>query len=674
MIDKPNPDSDQAQVDAVKQQIRAILAELRNLAKTDIAEGEFLSQLGRRTLETTGAIGFAIWQIGPEQEVSLVHSNGRTVSGGPLESDQMEMHTRLVRTVSASAHPTLIEPDAVSPQTGEVINPLPCLLLLKPLQDSALSDQYVLELYQRADIVPAARTGYMRYLEEIGEIFAAWRARHQLRRQSTRHGRQQRLMEFIRDIHSSLHPREVAYAAANDGRLLVGCDRLSVLGFDSRNAKVLAVSGQDDFDNRSNVIRKQQALAGAICRGQQPVWLGGESDGELPRKLQDLADDYLNESHSRTLGIVPLFHKAEVASEDNPDGKAQPHESVGAMIFEWFGQDVNRSAVSSDVQTLTDHVGRALGNAQEHNSVFLLWLWKTIGKWKWLIQAKTLPKTIAAAIALLALVLFFTLFPYPFNMRVDGTLQPKNQRKVYANMEGVVSSVLVDYKKKVKKGEPLLILRNDELDYQIAGAKGEEAELLREIEDTTRMALDNSLPPEQSGSAQARLSGLREKQTTIRQRLGSLERMAAKLTVYSPIDGEIVSWDPVRELMERPVTPEDVVLVVAEMNSEWQMELYIPDRKYGHIVRAGDRPQVTFFAATDPGTSYEGEIREIEAHANEHPQRGSTVRAFADFDQTNSPDLYVGAAITAKVHCGRTSIGYAWFYEVIEFFQSRVFF
>lgn len=674
MIDKPNPDSEQAQVDAVKQQIRAILGELRSLAKTEVAEEEFLAQLGRRTLETTGAIGFAIWQIGAEQEVSLVNSTGRTVSGGPLDGDQMEMHTRLIRSISASGHPTLIEPEAVSPQTGEVINPLPCLLLLKPLQDSALSDQYVLELYQRAEIVPAARTGYMRYLEEIGEIFAAWRARHQLRRQSTRHGRQQRLMEFIRDIHSSLHPREVAYAAANDGRVLVGCDRLSVLRFDSRNAKVLAVSGQDDFDNRSNVIRKQQALAGAVCRGQQSIWLGGESDGELPRKLQELADDYLNESHSRTLGIVPLFSKAEVTSEDNPEGKSQPRESVGAMIFEWFGQDVNRAAVSSDVQTLTDHVGRALGNAEEHHSVFLLWFWKAIGKWKWLIQAKTLPKTIAAAATALALVLFFALFPYPLNMRVEGTLQPKNQRKVYANMEGVVSRVLVNYKSQVKAGQPLLELRNDELDYKIAGAKGEMAELMREIEETTALALDSSLPAEQSGTAQARLSGLREKQTTIRQTLGSLERMASKLTVFSPIDGEVVSWDPVRELMERPVTPEDVVLVVAEMNSDWQMELYIPDRKYGHIVDAGDKPKVTFFAATDPGTSYEGSIREIESHASDHPQRGSTVRAFADFDQSNSPDLYVGAAITAKVHCGRTSIGYAWFYEVIEFFQSRVFF
>jgi multidrug efflux pump subunit AcrA (membrane-fusion protein) len=676
MIEKPTSDAEQVQVDAIKQQIRAILGELRMLAKTEVGDEEFLSQLGRRTLETTGAAGFAIWQIDSQQDVTSVLETGRTSNQSGLDEKQLEMHNRLVRTVNASSRPTLIEPDAIDSASGLVVNPMACLLLLKPLQDPALQDQYVLELFQRPEIASAARTGYMRYLEEIGEIFAAWRARHQLRTQSSRHGKQQRMMEFIRDIHTSLHPREVAYAAANDGRLLAGCDRLSVLKFDGRNARVLAVSGQDDFDNRSNVVRKQQALASAVCRNGHDLWIAGADTEDLPRSTRELANDYLNESHSRTLGVVPLFSRGETAIEDNPDEPVPARDSVGAMIFEWFGQDVPRNTSGVDVETLTDHVGRALGNAQQHSSIFLLPVWQAIGKWQWLVQAKTLPKTVAVLAAVLALILFFCFFPWPLDMRVEGTLQPVEQQNVFANIDGVISHVYVRHGQAVRAGDLLLKLRNDELDYQLASANGQLQEIQQEIRATQASALSSTddIPLDQSSAAAARLSALREKMTTIQQQIGLLRQMTAKLEVYSPIDGTIVSWDPVRQLTERPVGRQDVVLVVAAVDSDWQMELYIPERKYGHVARTAGDSRVTFFAATDPNKSYEGRIVEIESHATEHARHGNSVRAFASFDQQNAPDLYVGAAVTARIHCGTTSVGYAWFHELLEFFQSRVLF
>ena len=33
-----------------------------------------------------------------------------------------------------------------------------------------------------------------------------------------------------------------------------------------------------------------------------------------------------------------------------------------------------------------------------------------------------------------------------------------------------------------------------------------------------------------------------------------------------------------------------------------------------------------------------------------------------------------GASVTAKVHCGRRSIGYVWLHDLFEWFQSRVLF
>ncbi len=673
MIDKPTSEMEQAQVDAVKQQIRLILGELRQLAKTEVGEAEFLGQLGKRTLETTGAAGFTIWQIDDQQQVTAIHETGVNPRRANLDERQLDMHTRLVRTVNSGGRPTLIEPDARDSASGEVINPMAYLLLLKPLQDPALQYHYVLELFQRPDIAAAARTGYMRYLEEIGEIYSAWKARHQLRDQSTRHGKQQRTMEFIRDIHTSLEPREVAYAAANDGRILAGCDRLSVLKFDGRRARVLSVSGQDDFDNRSNVIRKLENLATAACRSGQAMWLGGESHDELPRTTGELVDDYLNESHSRTLGVIPLFNQPEEATGDQPDEPVAERVSVGAMVFEWFGQDVPRHAAGTDVEMLTDHVGRALANAQAYHSIFLLPLWKLLGKWKWLVQAKNLPRAAAAVLAAIGLTLFFLLFPWPLNMRVEGTLQPVQQQNVFANIDGVISRVHVRHGQRVQAGDLLLELRNDELDYQLTSALGELDQIKNDIS-TTRAGSLAELPPEQAAAADARLSSLDHKRQTVQQQIGLLKKMSEKLRVFSPIEGTIVSWDPVRQLTERPVSREDVLLVVAAVDSGWQMELFIPERKYGHVMAAGPHPEVTFFTATDPNRSFDGRITEMEAHATEQPRYGSAVRAFASFNPNDSPDLYVGAAVTAKIHCGTASVGYCWFHELFEFIQSRVLF
>ena len=698
MIDKPIGEVEQQQIDAVKQRIRKMLSELKQMAKSpEVTDQQFLSQLVSRTLESTGAAGCTIWQVNDEGQVAVVHEAGSTSTNAELNSEQLTMHERLVRTVVSSARPTLIEPDARDQNSGEVINPMAFLLLLKPLNDPSLHRHYVIELFQRPDIAPAARTGYMRYLEEIGEIFGSWQARNQLRVQSTQQTRQSQTMDFVKAIHASLDPSEVAYAAANGGRLLAGCDRLSVLTFNGRVCKVLSVSGQDDFDNRSNVVRKQQDIASLVCRTKQPIWLVGQS-GDLPRATKDLVDDYLNESHSRTFGVIPIFDGKGDTDEDTETEEVEPVMATGALVLEWFGEDVSELDASENVAVLSDHIGRSLANANEYKSIFLMPLWRAIGKWKWLFTARTVPKTIAASVVALGLLLFFCFFPWAFDMRVQGTLEPVNKQNVYAISSGVISKVHVVHGQKVKKGELLLELRSDQLDYELTQAYGD-LEVTKQEKDSAESAAlraRNARDGDAARDEYARSITLGEKLIGLKKKIDSLNVQLKQLQIHSPIDGTVVSWDPVRQLTERPVVPQDVVLVVAtvgenadEMASgtvtsvgraDWQMELFIPERKYGHVVDAmdeleeGEQLDVTFFSATNPNRKYKGKILRLEGHASEHPTHGSSVRAFASFDPDDQPELYVGAAITAKVHCGQTVVGYAWFHEPIEFIQARLLF
>ena len=679
MIEKQANEVEKAQIDAAKQRIRRILSELKTLAKSsEVTDQQFLTQIAMRTLESTGAAGVAIWQINHEGQVAVVQEAGNTSNNSNLDEAQLGVHERLVRTVSTSGRPTMIEPQARDQGSGEVINPMAYLLLLKPLDDPSLHRHFVIELFQRPGIAAAARTGYMRYLEEIGEIFGSWQARHQLRFQTTQQTKQQKLLDFVRDIHGSLDPGEVAYAAANDGRLLADCVRLCVLAFDGRRCQVLAVSGQDDFDDRSNVVRKQQDLASLVCRTQQPLWLIGQSE-ELPRATRDLVDDYLNESHSRTIGVIPLFDGKGETDEDTEIEEVDTAIPTGALVLEWFSQDVTEDQAMEDVIVLSDHVGRALANANEYKGIFLMPLWRAIGKWKWLVSARTLPKTIAAGVAALVLMMFFLIFPWSFDMRVDGVLEPVEKYNVFANSVGVVEDVLIEHGQSVKKGDPLVILRNKDLDTKLTQAYSELGVVSQQQASANAAAWKarQEQNQEQELLASAEQATLMQKKTGLLTTIKLLEAQKEQLTIRSPIDGTIVSWDPVRQLTERPVSPQDVVLVVATLDSEWHMELFIPERKYGHVLKATEKegafPKVTFFAATDPNQQYSGQITQMESYASEHPPHGSSVRAFADFDGDH-PDLYVGAAITAKIHCGYKPVGYAWFHELFEFVQSRVLF
>ena len=49
------------------------------------------------------------------------------------------------------------------------------------------------------------------------------------------------------------------------------------------------------------------------------------------------------------------------------------------------------------VDVVCKHSSTALANAMEHQNLFLMPLWRAMGKTRWVMQARTLPKTISIA-------------------------------------------------------------------------------------------------------------------------------------------------------------------------------------------------------------------------------------------------------------------------------------
>ena len=230
------------------------------------------------------------------------------------------------------------------------------------------------------------------------ELAADFLKSHQLRHFSDRQALWTRLEDFTRMIHATLEPLQTAYTIANEGRRLIECDRVSVAIRKGNNCVIEAVSGQDVFDKRSNTVRLLGRLATAVVATGDPVWYTGDTRDMAPQ-VEDAMQEYVDEAHSKTVAVLPL-ERPQLEEEDDPRQRedAEPaHRRADRRADR--RQPRCRRRMAQRVDVVCRHSSTALANALEHQNLFLMPVWRTLGKSRWIIKARTLPKTVAIAVA-----------------------------------------------------------------------------------------------------------------------------------------------------------------------------------------------------------------------------------------------------------------------------------
>jgi hypothetical protein len=145
------------------------------------------------------------------------------------------------------------------------------------------------------------------------------------------------------------------------------------------------------------------------------------------------------------------------------------------------------------------------------------------------------------------------------------------------------------------------------------------------------------------------------------------------------VDGEVTTWDVQNVLLGRSIQIGQLLLTVVEPQGAWELELRMPEDRMGFINEARrelqtDALPVTYITATDPGAKHEGTVSEIHRSAEVRGEEGNTVLVRVAINKEDVPDRRPGATVTAQVYCGRTSIGYAWFHDLVSFVQSKILF
>jgi hypothetical protein len=85
---------------------------------------------------------------------------------------------------------------------------------------------------------------------------------------------------------------------------------------------------------------------------------------------------------------------------------------------------------------------------------------------------------------------------------------------------------------------------------------------------------------------------------------------------------------------------------------------------------------VEFVLATDPNTTFHGNVTEINERAEVRDEEGVTVLIKANFDDdAKLPEhLRPGSEVSAKILCGYMPVGYVALCDAIAYFQQRILF
>ncbi|MBC8871097.1 MAG: HlyD family efflux transporter periplasmic adaptor subunit [Planctomycetes bacterium] len=661
-----SPSADAVPFDQTWNSIEKLANEVAATSKEALPECEFYAGLLNRSVSSLAAVASVVWNrdrrgFRVDQQVNVAET--------PLADElRRSDHLRLLDTVWDGKDPKLALPHSGSEADGQSGNPTGLLLLLCPVRIEGETVR-VVEIIQRPTTDPEIQTAYLSLLSALCEAASDFHRNSELRTLRKRRSFWQESQQFARRVHARLSLKQVAYVMANDGRLLIGCDRASVAVCRGTKSVILAASGVDRVARRSAGVRLLERLSAMVAATGEMLWYDGNS-GTLPPEFESLLQPYVDESHVRLLAIAPLRDQSADAARS--DDSATP--TIGVLIGEQYDADWDEE-LRLRLRVACEHSEVALANALRHRNVLRRGM-------EWLLQTGTLMKTLAVVLLVAAIAAAMLGIKADFDIEARGELLPQNRQDVFAPADGEVHSLAVEHNTAVDQGATLLEVDSPELDLEYERVLGEKRtthqKLLAAQSERVRKNTPSSEDRRRMATWSAIEKELEKEIESLQQQLDILDKQLESLKVRSPMDGRVLTWDVSGLLESRPVIRGQVLLTVADVDGPWVLELEIPDHHISHISEAQQASSpnldVYFILKTNPDVTYQGTIDRISMRTLTDDDGSAYVKAIVAIDRDAVAPLTSGASVVAKIRCGRESIGYVWLHDLIDAVKTWVLF
>jgi multidrug efflux pump subunit AcrA (membrane-fusion protein) len=306
-------------------------------------------------------------------------------------------------------------------------------------------------------------------------------------------------------------------------------------------------------------------------------------------------------------------------------------------------------------------------------------LWQTLGHGVEWFHGRRLAKTLAALAGLIIVVAALWLVPYDYRVTGKGKLMPVRRHQIFAPENGDVIQLFVRGGDKVKKGQPLLQLRNEQLAAELN-------ENLSKLEQAAQQALSSGAESDlarNEGDKQGTLktSMARRKAQIEMEGLTDIVKIQQeridKLLLKAPMDGRIASFQLEETLQNRPVQQGELLLEDMDETGPWRLELEVEGSRMGHVLRAwkaspDHKLDVEFIPATALESTFDATLDSISPRSAVSSDQSNIFEMYASTDASKIPDLWIGAEVRAKINCGRRSLGYVLFGDVVEFIRQKL--
>jgi multidrug efflux pump subunit AcrA (membrane-fusion protein) len=672
-------------VEKVRERVLLLAREIESLSRSEAPPEEFFPQFLDRLVRALGADAGVIWMLEEGQRLGLKAEIGLDATGFRENPNAAQQNHSLLVDAMATGQAAVYVP-------GESEKPLPTQhqIVVAALQTGSESAG-VVQIFQRAGAPKEARPGYLQFVEQMCGYASRYLERQKKRIEAPpgTGAASPFLLEFgdfVLQMQRTLEVKEVSSTAASDGRLLLNCDRVSVVLRKGRKTYVQAISGQDSVNKRANLVRKMVDLADAAIAMKEPIIYSGKND-PLPPQIETPLADFLQESKSRLVLVAPLFEtdlliKSNDEDEDPARSRAAKKSDwvIGCLVIEQFQSSEPAPHLEERVDLITDHVAAALHNAREHERIYFLGVLKFFGRISEWFHGRKLLKTLAVLGVLTIVILAMVFIPWDYRVEGEGRLMPVDQRQIYAQVDGEVIKVHAEGGTRVKKGQLLLDLKNDELQAQLTAAESgliEKQEHQRVLE--ARISATRSAEArEERLQFQGQLAETKIEIIGLEEQVAIYKERQRHLKVYAPIDGVLATFQVEQKLLNRPIRRGDNLLEVMDDEGEWRLELEVEEHRLGHIFEGQKKLDtenlpVQYVLATRPEDTYTGRVQTIATRADVAAEKGSVVEILTKIEAHDLPTdrRRIGADVRAKINCGKSSLGYVLFGDVIEFVQKH---
>jgi hypothetical protein len=709
-VGQASPEGDS--VRRLRRQVEHAIEQLAALSGSTLPPGEFYAELLRKGLNGIDAPAGAVWLKSPQGFLQQQCQENIAQVGLDDRSDGRAAHNQLLRFAFEKGKPGILGPRQRAEGDKSAGNPTDYALAVAPILTEDNQPLGLVEIFQKPNWHPQDLITYT--------IQVAGYASNYLRNTSNRRiaGQEQvwtQLEVFSRQVHGSLNPTEVAYVVANEGRRLIGCDRISVGIRHGKKTTIESVSGADVVEKASTHIRRMRDLFDAVIQWGEKLVFRGARDETLPPKVLSALDAYLAEQTPKLLVLVPIRDEREKPKEGSKEA-LKPVRS--AVLMEMFDPPEQTGPLEQKLDVVAAHSTTALYNAAELKRVPLKPLWWPLMRVQQGLGGKARFWTYTAVAALVFLTLAFTVIPYPLKLDATGKVSPEDRYYVFSPMDGQVKVIVVNPKDEILPGAPVAILYRQEWGEKITQLKYQREALSKQI-----AALRNTpegLSPELRAQRsldkikyETDLKVVRDHLDTYRDlfkcdlrdgREGYYEVTAPATRPSSPSGRPVwtVLTQDLKELTNKNVGPKDPLLRVGHVHGGWEVVLKIPQKHMGKLMKGfqesaeddkdgrGKYLWVDVLISSEPTPGHQGRGKLYrdkvtgQAEPNRDEQNESEPVVFG-YVRINTPDipeeyhldpdlLVTDVDVRARIRAGDHSMGYSLFYGMWEFLYEKVIF